>query len=1015
MLAAMPAAAQEAKAPAAAGDTTPGDEDGGDIANEIIVTAQNVRGQVDTAIPPVQELSEEDIAAYGAGSITDLIAALAPQTSSGRGRGSGPPALLINGVRVSSFREMANFPPESIKKVEILPEEVALKYGFSADQRLINIILKDNFASRVAEAEYSQPWAGGTSTEQLEGTMLRISGPSRMNIHAEWSGTSLLTEAERGVVQSTPDPLAGDPDPADYRSLVSKNSDLQLTGNWTTKLADNGSALSVNGQYERDHTTALSGLNSVTLVDPDDDTVTQYRTFGSDDPLQRVTHTDTVSFGSTLNAPLGSWQVNATVDASHANSVSRIDRYADTQALQDAVDAGTLQLDDPLPAVADPGYDTAKTVTDSATSKVTAMGSPFSLPAGEVSMTLHSGYSWNRVQTEDTRSTTGKTTLTRGDLTAGVNVGIPLAERGGSLGFIGDLNLNLNAGIDQLSDFGTLTNWTAGLSWRPLDTLSFKATYFASDAAPTLAQLNSPQTLTLNVPVYDLTTGQTVLVSVLGGGNPDLEKQKQRDYTLGAQYQLPFLDGSNISVDYFHNHSSNVSAAFPDLTADIEAAFPDRVTRVDGVLTQIDERPVTFASENSARLRFGLNLTGPFGKKSATAGGGFGLFGAVRSAMSGQGANGGAPARPAAPVSTPGAGAQGPVGSASPVAPAAPGGTGGGFAPPGGAFDPQRFQEMRQKLCADGAETPDISTLPEPMQERMKGADGKLDPAKFAEFKQRVCSGGAGAFNPQQFQEFRQKLCAPGDTPPDLSALPERFQDRLKGPDGKVDPARFKEFKDRICSMPTVAPSPNGSGEGGRGQGGDAGGPPPMGAGGPPPGAGPGGPPPRGGGRGGFRGPGADGRGRWFLNLTYTLELENQVLIAEGLPVLDQLDGDQLSGGAVVRNSAQLQGGLFYHGIGLRYSGTYSGASDLNGTTTDLHFHPLTTFDLQLFADLGQQAKLVEKVPFFKGTRVSVGVDNVFDSIRKVTDENGDVPLRYQAGLIDPNGRVIKVQFRKMF
>ena len=117
----------------------------------------------------------------------------------------------------------------------------------------------------------------------------------------------------------------------------------------------------------------------------------------------------------------------------------------------------------------------------------------------------------------------------------------------------------------------------------------------------------------------------------------------------------------------------------------------------------------------------------------------------------------------------------------------------------------------------------------------------------------------------------------------------------------------------------------------------------------------------------------------------------------------------------MVRNSAQLQGGFFYRGIGLRYSGTYSGASDLNGTTTDLHFHPLTTFDLQLFADLGQQAKLVEKVPFFKGTRVSVGVSNIFDSIRKVTDENGDVPLRYQAGLIDPDGRVFKVQFRKMF
>ncbi len=196
---------EQAAAPVDA-ETDEGVEDGGDIANEIIVTAANVRGQVDTTTPAIQELNEEDIAAYGAGSITDLIAALAPQTSSGRGRGGGPPALLINGVRVSSFREMASFPPEAIKKVEILPEEVAQKYGFPADARLINIILKDNFASRTVEAEYGQSWAGGTSEKELEGTILRISGPSRMNVHVDWEDTSPLTEAERDIVQSTPPP-----------------------------------------------------------------------------------------------------------------------------------------------------------------------------------------------------------------------------------------------------------------------------------------------------------------------------------------------------------------------------------------------------------------------------------------------------------------------------------------------------------------------------------------------------------------------------------------------------------------------------------------------------------------------------------------------------------------------------------------------------------------------------------------------------------------------------------------
>ncbi len=59
----------------------------------------------------------------------------------------------------------------------------------------------------------------------------------------------MLTEAERGVIQaqgSVPG-IAGDPDPAAYRSLVSDSTSYELTGNWTTKLAANGTSLSLNG------------------------------------------------------------------------------------------------------------------------------------------------------------------------------------------------------------------------------------------------------------------------------------------------------------------------------------------------------------------------------------------------------------------------------------------------------------------------------------------------------------------------------------------------------------------------------------------------------------------------------------------------------------------------------------------------------------------------------------------------------------------------------------------------
>ena len=82
-----PALAQEM--PADAPDIAQSEQPADDVSdNVIVVTAQRQRGAVDTDVPPVVELTEADIASYGADSLTDLIAQLAPQTGSARGRGA---------------------------------------------------------------------------------------------------------------------------------------------------------------------------------------------------------------------------------------------------------------------------------------------------------------------------------------------------------------------------------------------------------------------------------------------------------------------------------------------------------------------------------------------------------------------------------------------------------------------------------------------------------------------------------------------------------------------------------------------------------------------------------------------------------------------------------------------------------------------------------------------------------------------------------------------------------------
>jgi iron complex outermembrane recepter protein len=276
---------------------------------------------------------------------------------------------------------------------------------------------------------------------------------------------------------------------------------------------------------------------------------------------------------------------------------------------------------------------------------------------------------------------------------------------------------------------------------------------------------------------------------------------------------------------------------------------------------------------------------------------------------------------------------------------------------------------------------------------------------------------------------MRQALCADPAKEPDPAAIPEEIRTRLQGPDGSIAPARLREFRDRICALPTGTREPGGrrggSGDGPQGEGGAGqvviiAGPPPGGASGPGGGAGAGG-----GGRGfggGFGpGGGGDGQGRWNLGLYHTINLSNQVLVAPGGPLLDLLDGDATgSGGGVSRHLVELEGGGFYRGFGLRLSGAYRSATTVRGSglpgSSDLAFGDLATFNLRAFVALDQQRWLVGESPgLLKNTRLSLRVDNLFDARQRVTDESGAVPLRYQPFLIDPIGRFVEIELRKLF
>src|ERR1700761_4686505 len=199
-LALHPAMALAQAAPAAPPPSSSANLPDDDPSEDIVVTGKALPGAVIGDIPAENRLTPADIASYGVGTVNDLLAQITEMTESDQGRNSSAgPVILVNGKRVSGVNEVGDLPTESIQRIDILPEEVALKYGYDAQQKVVNIILRRRFYSRVANL------LGGASTDGAgehaggDVTYTRIHDGDRINIVGRVASQASILEADRGV------------------------------------------------------------------------------------------------------------------------------------------------------------------------------------------------------------------------------------------------------------------------------------------------------------------------------------------------------------------------------------------------------------------------------------------------------------------------------------------------------------------------------------------------------------------------------------------------------------------------------------------------------------------------------------------------------------------------------------------------------------------------------------------------------------------------------------------------
>ncbi len=866
---------------------------------DVIVSSGRPRGSVESDIQPELVLDPAQIQAYGASNIGELLAALAPQTRSTRGRGDGQPVLLVNGRRISGFREIQGIPTEAIERTEVLPEEVALVYGYPADQRVVNFVLKAQFRSLTGQVSLRAPFEGGRSTQEAEGNLFRIQDGDRWTFDIEATRESALFETDRDIQRTadgapfdrignvtgllpgaqidpalsalvgSPVTVAGAPtgsaipgladfttpartgDLTAYRTLLPRLEREELNGAVTRDLNSTTKG-TIQASLERRSTFAYLGLPGAALTLPEGsayspfaDDVRLYRYVDRPEALAREVDALNGSASVVLDGLVGDWRWTATGAYSRNQTDTETGRGIDASNFQTRLNAGDPTAnpfgDWRAEDFASLPRDTARSVNSNASAEVVFTGRAFDFPAGRLQSTLKFGADHTSLESESVRSGVfTERSLSRDRANATGSFTLPVASRNQEvLSAIGDLSINFNLGYEEVSDFGGLPTFGLGFNWSPIEPLGVTVSYTDEQAAPSVQQLNDPVVSTPNTPVFDFRTGQTVNVIRIDGGNPALRADNRRVLRVGLNLRPWSERDFNLSTSFTRSVTDDAITAFPALTSDLEAALPERFVRdADGRLVSFDARPLNFTRQERADLRTGFNFSRAFGTPNPTAA------------------------------------AEGPGGPR--------------FGGPGGG---QRGPRMGEGAGSDGA--------------------------------------GAG---------------------------------------------------------------PRGGGGGPRFGGG--------------------------GGRSGRGGGMQPGQGRFNVSIYHTWRIQDEVLIREGLPVLDLLDGSATgSRGGQPRHEIQAQAGVFRNGFGAFLNANWRDGTWVNGGPSgrsDLFFSDQTVVNINAFADLSQRPGLIERHPWLSGSRITVGVGNLFDSKVEVRSSSGELPLNYQPDFLDPLGRTYFVSFRKI-
>lgn len=186
----------------------------------------------------------------------------------------------------------------------------------------------------------------------------------------------------------------------------------------------------------------------------------------------------------------------------------------------------------------------------------------------------------------------------------------------------GDILSNqIAARYDSFSDFDGHASFQDGLEFRPVDSLLVRASYASAFKPPLLYDLYS-STMSYQIPVNDpLRGGQSELVNLVAGGNPNLRAETGWSTNLGIVWSPRGIKGLDMSLTHWAIRIKNgvVHPAFDTLVY-APQDYPGRITRSPpaqgdayqvGPITSINDTATNFGYINEAGFDLGVNYRLP--------------------------------------------------------------------------------------------------------------------------------------------------------------------------------------------------------------------------------------------------------------------------------------------------------------------------------------------------------------------------------------------------------------------